>query len=472
MKVRANYFQLGFQVMLQRRLVASACVFVVGLAGTAFGQATVPPSESTLGRLGLTNAWMGYATIDSIRDRVKYFVGDEQVTVVESQTGMVTAFDNATGRRRWAVQVGAGTDTRFAPSTTDQAVIVVSGRKVFGLDKQKGDAVWEADCPNAPSTSAATDDQLAYVGSIDGSVFAFDLKFLSGLAKDITLRKYMYRAMKWTYRTGGRVPFAPVSTGLIVCIPSEDGSLYGLVTKDHKTRFQFETDQPLGAPIGQLGSQIVVATKDLKVYSLNADTGALKWEILTGVHVRQQPRIIDEHVFVCTEGGGMRCLAAQDGHEIWRAREAVRFLAATPSIVYASGYVDDVLLLNRSNGRPVGSFSLRGFPVRIANDRTDRMYFASERGLVLCVRERDRDYPLFHKQPEKRPVEPEIAPEDAGKGKAPAKKPAAKKGDETEEPTEKTDADADPATAPAKPAKKAAPTKKAARPPAKRPADE
>ncbi len=168
------------------------------------------PSESSLGRLGLTTAWMGYATIDSVRDRVKYFMSDEQVTVVESQTGMVTTFDNATGRRRWAVQVGAATDTRFAPTTTEQAVIVISGRKVFGLDKRNGDAVWEADCPNAPSTSAATDEQLAYVGSIDGSVFAFDLKFLSGLAKDITLRKYMYRALKWTYRTGGRVPYACV----------------------------------------------------------------------------------------------------------------------------------------------------------------------------------------------------------------------------------------------------------------------
>jgi len=456
--------------MLQRRLVASAWILILGWAGSALGQAVVLPSESSLGRLGLTTAWMGYATIDSVRDRVKYFMSDEQVTVVESQTGMVTTFDNATGRRRWAVQVGAATDTRFAPTTTEQAVIVISGRKVFGLDKRNGDAVWEADCPNAPSTSAATDEQLAYVGSIDGSIFAFDLKFLSGLAKDISLRKYMYRALKWTYRTGGRVPFAPVTTGTIVCIPSEDGSLYGLVAKDHKTRFQFETDQPLGAPIGQLGNQIVVAMKDMKVYSLNADTGALKWEILAGLHVRQQPRIIDEHVFLCTDGGGMRCLASQDGRELWNDRQAVRFLAATPSVVYASGYVDEVLLLNRSNGRHLGSFSLRGFPVRVANDRTDRLYLASERGLVLCLRERDRDYPLFHKQPEKRPVEPEIAPEDAGK--PPAKKGAPKKGEEAEESMDKPDADAAPAAAPAKPPKKAPPVKKTAKPKPAKPADE
>jgi outer membrane protein assembly factor BamB len=456
--------------MLQRRVLASA-VLVLGFAGSALGQAVRSelPTDAMLGRLGLQRAWWGFATIDSIRDRVKFFIADEQVTVVESATGMVTTFDNATGRRRWAVQVGAMTDTRYAPSTTEQAVLVVSGRKLFALDKQTGDAVWEVDVLNPPSTSPATDDLHAYVGSIDGSVFAFNLKFLSTLAKDVNQRKYMYRALSWTYRTGGRVPYAPVSTGTIVCVPSEDGSLYGLDTKEHKPKFQFETDQPLGAPIGQLGNQIVVATKDLKVYSLNAESGALKWEVLMGLNVRQQPRIIDEHVFVCAEGAGMRCLSSQDGHEVWSNRQAVRFLAATPAVVYASGYVDEVLLLNRSNGKQVGSIPLRGYPIRIANDRTDRILLASERGLVLCLRERERDYPLFHKQPEKRPVEPEIAPDDAAKAKPPAKA-APKKGEEAEEPMEKTDPDAaakPPTKKPAKPAPaKKAPKAKPQTPPA------
>jgi len=156
---------------------------------------------------------------------------------------------------------------------------------------------------------------------------------------------------------------------------------------------------------------------------------------------------------------------------VWTNRYASRFLAATPSVVYASSTVDDVLLLNRATGQQVGAFALRGMPVRIANDRTDRLYFASERGLVLCVRERERDYPLFHKQPEKRPVEPEIAPDDAGK----AKKAAPKKGEDAEERMEKTDPDAAPAAAPVnappkKPAK-SPPAKKAPKP-KKPPADE
>jgi len=456
--------------MLPRRLLASAWILVVGLAGNALGQSASSqlPPDTMLGRFGLQKAWAAFATVDSIHDRVKFFIADEQITVVESATGMVTAIDNTAGRRRWAVQVGALTDVRYAPSTTDQAVLVVAGRKLFALDKQTGDSAWEVDILNAPSAGSASDDQHAFVGSIDGSVYAFDLKFLGTLAKDITQRKYMHRALAWTYRTGGRVPYAPVTTGTIVCVPSEDGSLYGLDVKNHKPKFQFETDQPLGAPIGQFGNQIVVATKDLKVYSLNADTGALKWEVLMGVNVRQQPRIIDNHVFVCAEGAGMRCLSAEDGREAWTNRSATRFLAATPNLVYASSYVDDVLILNRANGKQVGAFALRGFPVRIANDRTDRMYFATEKGLILCLRERERDYPLFHKQPEKRPVEPEIAPEEGAKPKSAGSK-AAKKGEEAEESMEKNEPDAAPKKATPKPPKpglgKTAPKAKPQKPP-------
>lgn len=447
--------------MPQCRVLAAAAILLVASTSGAFGQSirSELPSDVMLGRLGLQRAWWAFASIDSIRDRIKFLISDEQVTVVESQTGMVTVFDNATGRRRWAVQVGATTDTRYPPATTEHHVLIVSGRKFYGMDKVTGNAAWEVQVATAPSTGPGTDEAGAYIGSVEGSVYAFDLKFLSQLVKKPELHKYLYRAQAWAYRTGGRVPYAPVSTGTIVCVPSLDGSLYGLDIKNHRPKFQFETDQTLAAPIGQFGNQIVMATKDLKIYSINADSGALKWEVLLGLQVRQQPRIISEHVFVCAEEGGMRCLGSQDGREVWANRYATRFLAATPAVVYASSSVDDVLLLNRANGRQVGAFPMRGFPVRIGNDRTDRIFLASEKGLVVCLRERDREYPLFHKQPEKRPVEPEIAPDDTAA--KPAKK-APKKGEEAEESMDKPDPDAAPAKPPAKkPTTKASPAKNA-----------
>ncbi len=106
---------------------------------------------------------------------------------------------------------------------------------------------------------------------------------------------------------------------------------------------------------------------------------------------------------------------------------------------------------------------MRLFPIRVANDRTDRMYFASNRGLVVCVREREREFPLFHKSPEKASVLPDVAPDEQGGKSAPAAKAPKKKpaGDEEGMEEKKEAGDAAPAAgakpAPSKPSKPSAP---------------
>ena len=62
-----------------------------------------------------------------------------------------------------------------------------------------------------------------------------------------------------------------------------------------------------------------------------------------------------------------------------------------------------------------------GYPMRFANDYTDRLYFVSERGLVVCIRERDRDFPLYHRNPNLQPILPEFAPEESKSAPASAK---------------------------------------------------
>ncbi len=90
--------------------------------------------------------------------------------------------------------------------------------------------------------------------------------------------------------------------------------------------------------------------------------------------------------------------------------------------MYASDVLGNVLLLNPKDGRQIGAFSMRQFPIRVANERTDRLYMASGHGLIVCIRESERDLPLFHKNPEKGPILPEVAPDQPGD-----KKPSAGK---------------------------------------------
>jgi hypothetical protein len=198
-----------------------------------------------------------------------------------------------------------------------------------------------------------------------------------------------------------------------------------------------------------------VATSDRKAYCLDAETGQIKWELLSGLNLRQAVRVVGDHVFLRPEGYGLRCFSLSKAIQLWTNRQAVRFLAATPAVVYASDSLGNVLLLDQKDGHQIGAFSMRLFPIRVANDRTDRLYFASDHGLVVCVREREREFPLFHKKPEIKPVEPEVAPDDGGKPGPDAKKarPAPKKkaGEEENMEEKKEDGDAAPAAKPAPP---------------------
>jgi hypothetical protein len=466
--------------MSRRSVTLGALLMIIGFGSDLFAQGALRvelPSDAMLGRLGLQRAWWAHASLDALRDRVKYFLSDEQDTFVQSATGIVTAFDNANGHRLWSVQVGDEHEMRFPAITNERFVLIISGTTMYALDKRNGDVAWQVTIPTAASTAPGIDDTRAYVGSINGTVYAFDLKYLEQLSKDPGLSRDAYRSMKWQYKTGARIMFPPISTGNIVIIASADASLYGLAAKDRKLHFQFETDQPLSAPITQVGRLIFVATEDRKAYCLDAETGAIKWELLSGLHIRQALKVVGEHAFLRPEGYGLRCLSMATASDVWTNRLAVGFVAATPAVVYASDSLGNVLLLSQKDGRQIGAFSMRQFPIRIANDRTDRMYFASQRGLVVCIRERERDFPLFHKSPEKRPILPDVAPDEQGaKSSAAAKKPPAGKnkpadGDEAATEQKKENGEASPAadensekTAPAKPEK---PTVK---PPAK-PAD-
>ena len=71
-----------------------------------------------------------------------------------------------------------------------------------------------------------------------------------------------------------------------------------------------------------------------------------------------------------------------------------------------SDSLGNIVIVDRNDGSPVGALPLRDFKVRVSNDRTDRMYLATESGLVISIRDKNREFPIYHKYPERRPILP------------------------------------------------------------------
>ncbi|MBT4868154.1 MAG: PQQ-like beta-propeller repeat protein [Planctomycetaceae bacterium] len=381
------------------------------------------PSQRLLGRYGLERAWWGQATLNPTRDKVRHMTVDEENVYVQATSGVVTAFDNETGKRLWAVQLGRRDLASYPLASNEDFALVAVGMQLFALDKFSGELLWELKLPAHPSTSPAMDERNVYIGALDGSVYAFSLRKIHQLYDENLLPQWSHDALIWRYKTAKEITTPPISTGRVVEFASMDRSLYSVSTERREQIFQFETDAPISAPMVRSDGRLYMASEDFNFYCLNSENGSVIWEFVSGLPVRKAPVVIGPHVFLLPDRGGMYCLSKASGKQIWWRPRGTEFIAATTELIFMSDALGNVVLVDRKDGAPVGALPLRDFKMRLSNDRTDRIFLATQSGLVISIRDKNREFPLYHKHPERRPILPSFADDSAPA--TPAKPPAA-----------------------------------------------
>lgn len=370
------------------------------------------PTSRMLNRYGLTLAWWNQARMNPSRERVLHSMVDEEIICVQSASGLASGFDNEQGRLLWSIQPGRRDQSTFRATSNQDIVLIAGGMKVYAVDKLSGNLLWDFRLPSHPSTSPVLDATHMYVATVDGNVHAFDLRTIQQLHSESQLREFSFRANAWHYNTPQAVTTPPVITRGSLIFTNRTGSLYAVeVRPEERFRFQFELDVPVSSPLTYANGFLYLASEDHHFYCLNERTGKVRWDFATQLPVRKAPQVDGDQVFGFPARGGMHCLTAMNGDHLWWNPHATEFLAATPSLVYASDDLGNVLLLSREDGTMRGLLPLRSFNVRIANDRTDRLCLITSRGLIICIHEQGREFPLFQKFPERRPILPLFAPE-------------------------------------------------------------
>lgn len=381
------------------------------------------PTDQELARYGLVRAWWNRAVIDPARDKVRSISNDEQVVFVQSTAGVVTAFDAESGRAMWSRLVGSPTQVAYPVVSNDDMAFVASGMRLHGIHKASGEELWEIALPHHPSASPEVDEDQIYIGTVDGSVYAFDLKKITKLYQDRLLPQYSHQTEVWRYQAPSEIVAPPVSNGEVVVFASYSGLLFSVAARDRGTNFQFETDgrTPIRVPVARSYNTIYVASDDARVFALDIRSGHRRWSFTAGSPIRVPPRVVGSQVFVTPSRRGMFCLRNNTGFEVWHQPKATDFLAASPDLVYGTNDLGDVLILNRKDGSIMGELPFRNLGVHVHNERTDRLYLATQSGFVACIREKSREQPLWHMFPERQPIQPRLAPDEP---ETPATEPA------------------------------------------------
>lgn len=377
------------------------------------------PTAATLSRFGLEVAWSGQAVINPLRDKLEHFTADEELVFAQGTNGVLTAFDAETGHRRWAVRLGSFDGPSYPAVTNEDLVLSVAGTHMYALSKLTGDILWKLRLPGPPSTGPAVDGQQVYVGTLDGSVYAFSLRTIRKLYLEQRLPEWSYESVVWRYQAGLEVTSPPIPYEDSVNFASRDGSLYSVTKARRVLNYQFETNAPILAPIAMVSGSLLMASEDFTFYCINPDNGVVHWEFVSGLPIRRAPVALGQTVYIHPERGGLYALDVADGRQKWWQPRMGDFVSLLNQTVVARDANMDLALLEQESGRLIGRFPAAYYPLHVVNDRSDRIFLGTTSGQILAIREAGRGFPIYHRYPERRPILPEFAPENPEADEAP-----------------------------------------------------
>lgn len=239
---------------------------------------------------------------------------------------------------------------------------------------------------------------------------------------------------------------------------------------------EFITEAPITAPLVAGGDSMYVATADSNLITLSlrelrersmAANALPRGKFTTGGPVAQKPVLTTDSIYVVGERWGLIRLKRDSLEPLWTERlpdgrvrpkhnpEVARLLSVSPrtklppragekeaadakelfssAYVYALDRQGKLLVIDADRGTTLSSFDVSAFTLPVTNDKTDRLYLASNSGLLICLHDRLKVVPAFlQKGPEKKAGDAvpdpkgDMEPKKEPEAKEPKKEPEAK----------------------------------------------
>ncbi len=136
-------------------------------------------------------------------------------------------------------------------------------------------------------------------------------------------------SLAWRFETGGSVISSPSISDNIAYVGSTDGYLYALDAWNGNLVWKFKTSAPIESSLAIANGQLFSGGDDGYVYCLNSHTGALQWKTFVNGNLpftfgnlvlKSSPAVVDNTVYIGSLDGYMYALDAADGRIVWKTR--------------------------------------------------------------------------------------------------------------------------------------------------------
>jgi len=172
--------------------------------------------------------------------------------------------------------------------------------------------------------TAAIANGVAYLGDLDGKVYALDLK---------TGEK------KWEFASQDQDGFiaSPAIRGDKLYIGDTFGRFYCLDTKTGKAVWGFETEGEIDASANFYEGHVLVGSQDATLYCLTADKGEVVWKFEIADQIRCSPTVVENRCFLAGCDGKLHIVDLKQGKEV-AAVEIDGPTMSTPAVIRDKAY--------------------------------------------------------------------------------------------------------------------------------------
>jgi outer membrane protein assembly factor BamB len=418
-----------------------------------------PPASDALDRLNLKMAWSAYVPTQGPRDGLfTVQVFDDQI-LVQTRSGTLTAIRVGDGSIQWSVPVGVPYRVTHEVGRNADTIFVFNGTHIHALKKIDGSLLWTYNLSDSPSAPPVAEKDRLYISVSGGKFLVYKLPEMPKTApafKGITARKTLAAAppspndvlassmgfsdppitgehwsnrgpqpqLLWEYHSDSRLEQAPLLTQDSILLAGFDGTFFCTSKDLRQVLYQFKAHAPLAAPLGQYNETAYVASTEYDVYALQMLIGKVTWHYVSGTPILRKPEVNDEDVFIAPKRPNLARVNRETGEKMWTNQKADRFIAANKKFVYAADPNGRLLILDKKYGTVLSTYDAREFVVPIANELTDRIYLASNHGLVVCLHDKDYPKPLVMKHVKEesdsakpKVVKPAVAPKEKSEEK-------------------------------------------------------
>lgn len=199
---------------------------------------------------------------------------------------------------------------------------------------------------------------------------------------------------RWELQTRGGVSAKPAVYENILFIGSEDGRVYA-VDIDRNPAWPLEgsvyrTGGAIRADIKADDFGVYVASADSKLYCIDRNSGRTKWQHFAGVALTTAPIVTADSVYQFARGQGMIALDKTAGgfnrKARWIVEDAEQFLSADEKYVYLRMSNNRIVAVDKASGAEKFASKGRDFDLFASNEKDSTIYAAKANGEVVAIR--------------------------------------------------------------------------------------